>query len=124
MLSIMVMGAAIVSATPRSAIAALSRQSEPVDDLELRRWLTTQMGDADVSSLVTAWLRTHPEDRDRSAVERRIIAMRKKGEALDQSLARVIAFEHAAGKGEWVDGWMLAPTEARLLVLLNRPDRT
>jgi hypothetical protein len=120
MLALLSAGLTLAVLSPARTLGALPRPLHGTsEEASLAQWVNEQLGDADVTALAAAWTRSHPAERSRAVVERMLLQSRNDGEALDVSLARRIADEHAAGRSERVDGWYLAPTEARLLVLLQ-----
>ena len=114
------LGAGLVTAaggSVRELVAATPRGAE--SDVELARWVVEQLAGIDVRTLAGAWRERHPAEATRMALAREILAGRRRGEALQRFLARKIAAEHRDGRAEVVDGWYLAPTEARLVALLQ-----
>jgi hypothetical protein len=78
------------------------------------------LGQADLKAIGAAWIAAHPNESSADVLTRAITSGRRRGEALGPYLARVVAEEHGAGRAELVDGWFLAPTEARLAALSSR----
>jgi hypothetical protein len=107
-----------VSAPARMGAFA-RRGVEHARESELDAWLTSQLGGTDVRSTAGAWRALHPAESSRDVLTRAILAGRRNREPLEDYLARVVATEHRDGRAESVDGWMLAPTEARLATLLD-----
>jgi hypothetical protein len=89
------------------------------DEAELAAWLRAKLGDAEVTALAAAWRARHPDETEPQALARALLAGRARGEPLAAHLARTNAAEHAGERAELVDGWVLAPTEARLVTLLS-----
>ena len=86
---------------------------------ELDAWVTDHLGDANVRPIATAWRAKHAAESSAEAVTRAILSGRRRGEPLSDFLPRVVTAEHRDGRAEAVDGWYLAPTEARLATLLD-----
>ena len=76
------------------------------------------LGDAEVTALAAAWRARHTDEVDADALARAILAGRRRGEPLAAHLARRNAADHAEERAELLDGWYLAPTEARLVTLV------
>ena len=84
---------------------------------ELDAWLAERLGQADVKGIAEAWRAAHSAELSAEVLTRLIVANRKRGEPLAEYLSRVVVEEHRAGRAELVDGWFLAPTEARIATL-------
>ena len=110
---------AATGVTPLSLYAAVRPVARPASSAELETWVSTQLGQSDVRSIASAWKAKHATDSTAQSLAQRILAERRRGEALEAYLARMVASEHAAGRAESVDGWYLAPTEARLATLAD-----
>ena len=88
-------------------------------EAELEAWVNEHLGEADVKAIATAWKAKHPAESSSDEVTRAILSGRRRGEPLADFLPRVVTAEHRDGRAEVVDGWYLAPTEARLATLLD-----
>jgi hypothetical protein len=120
--ALMALTAGVTVATggvPRRLDAFVGRGALFATEPELDAWVTAQLGQADVTSIATAWRQSHPAESSAAAVTRAIVARRRGREPLGEYLARAVAEEHRDGRAEAVDGWYLAPTEARLATLLD-----
>ena len=120
MVGLLCAGVAILTGVPvelpaatRHALAASST------DAELAEWVEERLGDTDLSAIAAAWTSRHPDEGPRPALERALLADRRRGTPLSAHLAHRVTTEHAAGRAEELDGWYLAPTEARLAALLQ-----
>jgi len=121
MLALLGAGLAITmtGALPSSLSAAARNVARVQGNAELDTWVTAQLGRADVRGIGSAWKARHPADSSPDALARAILSERRRGEPLPAYLSRVVVAEHAAGRAEPVDGWYLAPTEARLATLVD-----
>ena len=106
-------------ALPSSLHALATRHPVFASEAELDAWVTDRLGDADVKAIATAWRASHSAESSAEVVTRAILSGRRRGEPLAEFLARAVATEHEQGRAEDVDGWHLAPTEARLATLLD-----
>ena len=113
-------GAALIGGMLPAPLGAYApRGSGHQLEAELDAWLSTRLGDADVKAIAAAWRAAHPAEASAEGVARAILAKRRGGEPLARYLARTVASEHGEGRAERMDGWYLAPTEARLATLLD-----
>ena len=121
MLALLGAGLAVATAgaLPSSVYGAARSVAREASNAELEKWVSAQLGQSDVRSIASAWKATHPTDSTAQSLARSILAERRGGEALEAYLSRMVAREHAAGRAEPVDGWYLAPTEARLATLMD-----
>lgn len=120
MVVLLAAGIAVIGGASPLRLAALPlvpRQAQ--GDAELTAWIDAQLGRADVASLASAWRSSHPTETSVPALARAIVTGRKPGEPLTAFLVRRVEGEHRVGRAEPVDGWYLAPTEARLATLLD-----
>jgi hypothetical protein len=116
LLALLAAGAALLAGVPAADAVALRAPTAPD---ELTAWLDATLGGADLSAVAAAWRERHPAESTADALARYVLAGRRRGEPLASFLARAVASEHAAGRAELLDGWFLAPTEARLAALLS-----
>ena len=105
---------ATATASPSRALGSWRRRS---GNAELDAWIAQRLGQADVNGVRSAWIAAHPTESPADVLTRAILSGRRSGEALGSYLARVVAEEHRAGRAEVLDGWYLAPTEARIAAL-------
>ena len=110
---------ATTGALPSSLYGAASSVAREATNAELETWVSAQLGESDVRSIASAWKATHATDSTAQSLAQTILSERRRGEGLEAYLARMVAKEHAAGRAEPVDGWYLAPTEARLATLVD-----
>ena len=110
---------AVLGALAAASVARPLGALAPTDaaESELEAWLASALGGADLAAIAIAWHAQHPTDASREALARAVLTGRRAGEPLASHLARQVAAEHAAERAELLDGWYLAPTEARLVVL-------
>ena len=113
-LGVLAASIATAAASPGQALGSWRRAGEHT---ELDAWIADRLGQADVKSIGAAWIAGHPTESSADALTRAIVSGRRRGEAFGGYLARVVAEEHRAGKAEVLDGWFLAPTEARIAAL-------
>ena len=86
---------------------------------ELDAWVAERLGQADMKGIAEAWKAAHPGESSSDVLTRAILTGRRRGERLDAYLSRVVAEEHRTGRAEVLDGWFLAPTEARIAALAS-----
>jgi hypothetical protein len=115
--------AASVTAAVVSPTRAFGVWPRAESNAELEAWVKERLGQADVKGIAEAWLTAHPVDSSPDAITRQISASRKPREPLGDYLSRVVVEEHRAGRAELVDGWFLAPTEARIATLVDMARR-
>ena len=104
---------------PSSVYGATRSVARESSNAELETWVSAQLGQSDVRSIASAWKAKHATESTAQSLAQTILAERRRGEVLEAYLSRVVAKEHAAGRAEPLDGWYLAPTEARLGALVD-----
>ena len=115
--------AASVAAAVVSPTRAFGVRPRAESYAELEAWVKERLGQADVKGIADAWLTAHPVESSPEAITRLSSANRKPREPLGDYLSRVVIDEHRAGRAELVDGWFLAPTEARIAALVEMARR-
>ena len=105
---------AITASSPSRALGSWRGSGESA---ELDAWIAERLRQADVKGIGAAWVAAHPNESSADMLTRAIMSGRRRGEVLGAYLSRVVAEEHRAGRAEVVDGWFLAPTEARIAAL-------
>lgn len=108
---------ALLAATASLMMAPSSVAAATTAVSDLDAWLASALGGKDLAAIAAAWRAQHPKET-REATARLVLAGRRSGEALHAYLSRVVAAEHAAGAAALYDGWLLTPTEVRLVALL------
>ena len=120
MLVLLAGGVAVASGAAPGRLADFARGPFSIQsDAELDAWVTSRLAEADVRTIAAAWTTRHPAESSAAVLTRAILAGRKGREPLSAYLARTVSAEHRDGRSEEVDGWFLAPTEARLATLLE-----
>jgi hypothetical protein len=109
--------AATIAAAAASPSQALGSWQRSGDSAELDAWIADHLNQADLAGISAAWVAAHPQESSADALSRAIMRGRRRGESLGVYLSRAVAAEHRAGRAEVVDGWYLAPTEARVAAL-------
>ena len=113
----------VLAATVATAVASPSRAlgtwHRVASAAELDAWINERLGSADVKGIADAWRTTHAAESSAESLTKLVMANRKSSESVGGYLSRVVVEEHRAGRAELVDGWFLAPTEARIAVLVD-----
>jgi hypothetical protein len=109
--------AASIATAAVSPSRALGSWRRPVGNAELDAWIAARLGQADLDGIAKAWVAAHPNEASADALTRAIMSGRRSGQTLDAYLSGMVAEEHRAGRAEVLDGWFLAPTEARIAAL-------
>ena len=113
--------AASVAAVAASPVQALGVRRKIGVNAELDAWVAERLGQADVKGVAAAWRAAHPSESSADVLTRAIMSGRRRGEGLGAYLSRVVADEYRADRAEVLDGWFLAPTEARIAALASLP---
>lgn len=109
----------VMSGGPRMLLARGAPLASWASDEALVEFLNRSLGDADFGAIATEWRRLHPGESARDTLVTRLLANRSPREPIDALVARKVAAEHSGEKAVWLDGWFLAPTEARLVALVE-----
>ena len=104
------------AASPSRALGSWRRREELA---ELDEWIAERLAQADVKGIGAAWVAAHPGESSAGVLRQAIMSGRRRGESIGAHLTRVVAEEHRAGRAEVLDGWYLAPTEARIASLVH-----
>ena len=121
-LALLAAAAAAFGCGPTAARAGYDRRALTGTDGDeaLRDWLQAALGDADLTAIASAWRAADPAATSAAALAAALLRGRRRGDTVQEHLARSVTADHAAGRTAILDGWVLSYTEGRLAALAEQ----